>query len=60
MVERYHPADKFDTGAVAPLKEERMSLAKWADGEGPRDKLLARGPGSLSDAELLAVVLRTD
>jgi DNA repair protein RadC len=59
MVERYHPADKFDTGAVAPLKEERMSLVKWADGEGPRDKLLARGPGSLSDAELLAVVLRT-
>lgn len=36
-----------------------MSLAKWAGGEDPRDKLLLRGPESLSDAELLAVVLRT-
>ena len=25
----------------------------------PREKLLARGPGALSDAELLALVLRT-
>ena len=36
-----------------------MSQAYWTDGEGPRDKLLARGPESLSDAELLAVLLRT-
>ncbi len=27
--------------------------------EGPRDKLLGRGPRALSDAELLAVLLRT-
>lgn len=27
--------------------------------EGPREKLLMRGPGALSDAELLAVLLRT-
>ena len=25
----------------------------------PREKLLARGPGALSDAELLALLLRT-
>jgi DNA repair protein RadC len=25
----------------------------------PREKLLARGPGALSDAELLAILLRT-
>ena len=36
-----------------------MSIATWARGEGPRDKLLERGPGSLSDAELLAVLLHT-
>ena len=34
-------------------------MEQWIEGEGPRDKLLARGPESLSDAELLAVVLRT-
>lgn len=36
-----------------------MSI-RQADGvEGPRDKLLLRGPRALSDAELLAVLLRT-
>lgn len=32
---------------------------RWDAGEGPRDKLLARGPGALSDAELLAVLMGT-
>lgn len=36
-----------------------MSIAQWQAGEGPRDKLLARGELALSDAELLAVMLRT-
>ncbi len=36
-----------------------MSISDWAPGEGPRDKLLERGPLALSDAELLAVVLQT-
>ncbi len=36
-----------------------MSIARWASGEGPRDKLLQRGAGALSDAELLAVLLRS-
>lgn len=36
-----------------------MSIAQWAPGEGPRDKLLERGARALSDAELLAVLLRT-
>lgn len=36
-----------------------MSIAQWEPGEGPREKLLDRGAESLSDAELLAVVLRT-
>lgn len=36
-----------------------MGIAEWAAGEGPRDKLLDRGARSLSDAELLAVMLRT-
>jgi DNA repair protein RadC len=36
-----------------------MSMAQWPQGEGPRDKLLDRGAQALSDAELLAIVLRT-
>jgi DNA repair protein RadC len=36
-----------------------VGIAQWQAGEGPRDKLLARGEQSLSDAELLAVMLRT-
>lgn len=36
-----------------------MSIAGWAFGEGPREKLLERGPKALSDAELLAVLLHT-
>ncbi len=36
-----------------------MSIRHWGAGEGPRDKLLQRGAASLSDAEVLAVMLRT-
>ena len=34
-------------------------LANWPKAEKPREKLLARGPKALSDAELLAIFLRT-
>ena len=36
-----------------------MSIKDWPVGERPREKLLSRGPNSLSDAELLAIFLRT-
>jgi DNA repair protein RadC len=36
-----------------------MSITDWPEGERPREKLLARGAGALSDAELLAIFLRT-
>ncbi|MFO1466611.1 MAG: DNA repair protein RadC [Steroidobacteraceae bacterium] len=36
-----------------------MSIRDWPLEERPREKLLARGPSSLTDAELLAVMLRT-
>ncbi len=35
-----------------------MGIADWPRGERPREKLLERGPHSLSDAELLAIFLR--
>jgi len=36
-----------------------MKLSDWESAERPREKLLARGVASLTDAELLAVLLRT-
>ncbi len=36
-----------------------MSISDWPIAERPREKLLQMGPGSLSDAELLAIFLRT-
>jgi len=35
------------------------SIKEWPQGDRPREKLLARGAGALSDAELLAILLRT-
>ncbi|HWP94911.1 MAG TPA: DNA repair protein RadC [Gammaproteobacteria bacterium] len=36
-----------------------MAIRDWPADDRPREKLLMRGPGALSDAELLAVLLRT-
>lgn len=36
-----------------------MSIKDWPDQERPREKLLSRGADALSDAELLAIFLRT-
>ncbi len=36
-----------------------MSIKDWPQDERPREKLLAQGPQALSDAELLAIFLRT-
>ena len=35
-----------------------MNISQWPEHERPREKLLKQGPQSLSDAELLAVILR--
>ncbi|MBE0470009.1 MAG: DNA repair protein RadC [Methyloprofundus sp.] len=36
-----------------------MSIQDWPEGDRPREKLLAQGAATLSDAELLAIFLRT-
>src|SRR5687768_11733346 len=43
--------------ARAPPHAAAMHIRDWPEGERPREKLLALGPGRLSDAELLAVFL---
>ena len=40
-------------------KEVNMAITDWPAAERPREKLLTRGPEALSDAELLAIFLRT-
>lgn len=37
----------------------RMAIRDWPSGERPREKLLEKGAAALSDAELLAILLRT-
>jgi DNA repair protein RadC len=36
-----------------------MAIKDWPSGERPREKLLDKGAAALSDAELLAILLRT-
>ena len=54
------------TGADAPVREAGgrsapalRGIRGWPASERPRERLLAQGPGHLSDAELIAVLLRT-
>jgi DNA repair protein RadC len=39
--------------------DRKMPITDWPDDERPREKLLQKGPSALSDAELLAIFLRT-
>ncbi len=45
--------------AVLPVRNVLLSLKCLPEESRPREKLLAKGPESLSDAELLAIFLRT-
>ena len=47
----------FDNGAA--IVDSAMPLKDLPPDARPREKLLARGPGALGDAELLALLLRT-
>ena len=46
-----------DAGGPPPLLVTAMHIRDWPACERPREKLLGRGPGALSDAELLAIFL---
>jgi len=49
----------FYSRSVNVDKEVDMAISDWPVEERPREKLLKRGPDALSDAELLAIFLRT-
>lgn len=37
----------------------KLSIREWAKGDRPRERLLAQGPKALSDAELIAILIRS-
>ena len=39
------------------IDHRRMKISQWPEGDRPRERLRTHGPGSLSDAELLAVLI---
>lgn len=41
------------------MSQRGLTIKHWPEQERPRERLLALGPGQLTDAELLAIVLRT-
>jgi len=45
---------------MGSIKEyESMSIKRWPEDDRPREKLLKKGAGALSNSELLAILLRT-
>ncbi|MDL2290149.1 DNA repair protein RadC [Paludibacteraceae bacterium OttesenSCG-928-F17] len=38
-------------------EEKRLTIREWAEDDRPREKMLKKGSGSLSDAELLAILI---
>ena len=53
-------ADNLLVCQQPPLLQGRsMAISNWPETERPREKLLIQGPQALSDAELLAIFLRT-
>lgn len=50
----------FRTGGYAVKRpEKKKSIKDWREEERPRERLAGRGAETLSDAELLAIILRT-
>ncbi len=47
------------TSAAPGSRSETVAISDWPEGERPREKLLCKGAQALSDAELLAIFLRT-
>ncbi|MBK8500554.1 MAG: DNA repair protein RadC [Flavobacteriales bacterium] len=40
-------------------EEARLSIRDWAADDRPRERLMAQGPAALSDAELIAILIRS-
>lgn len=45
--------------SAGSIQASKISLSDWSDQDKPREKFVQQGPAYLSDAELLAILLRT-
>jgi DNA repair protein RadC len=54
----YNPNYKKDTSALSE-KKTITGIKSWPRDDRPREKLLRKGPGALSNSELIAILLRT-
>jgi len=55
---------KFDNQRIKKTKEnndleKRITIKDWSEEDRPREKLIMKGAGALSDTELVAILLRT-
>src|SRR6266705_2686705 len=41
------------------MQGQKHSIKEWAKDDRPREKLLSKNPGALSDSELIAILIRT-
>ncbi len=53
------PVRKARRDTSAPTTVYRTTIKEWAEGERPREKLQRHGASTLSEAELIAILIRT-
>lgn len=46
-------------GSATPAHISHLAIKNWPEGDRPREKLVREGPGTVTEAELLAILLRT-
>ncbi|HVK39325.1 MAG TPA: DNA repair protein RadC [Candidatus Kapabacteria bacterium] len=51
--------ERDESYAASIESARRLTVKEWSETEQPRERLMALGAGALSDAELLAIVMRT-
>lgn len=55
---RFDPRPHSRYTCAMPSKRAKSGIAQWPEDERPRERLLTRGAHSLTDAELVAILLR--
>lgn len=49
---------KYGCGMPKPTEKKSKGIVSWPEDERPRERLITRGPHALTDAELIAILLR--
>jgi DNA repair protein RadC len=50
--------ENIQSETISTITASKKSIKDWAEDERPREKMIRKGTGSLSDAELLAILIR--